>query len=100
MEPVKKFIKFAISVDGVIFGFDETDLKVLLIERGEEPYVGEWALPGDLVYPNEDTDTAAQRVLEELTGLKDVFLEHLGAFGKVGRHPLGRVITLAYYALI
>lgn len=100
MNEVSSFFKSAFSVDNVIFGFDEGDLKVLLIKRGEAPFKGKWALPGDLVYPNEDLSTAAKRVLFELTGLKDVFLEQVGAFGDVNRHPLGRVITIAYYSLI
>ncbi len=95
-----KFFKTAFSVDNVIFGFDDGDLKVLLIERGEDPYVGMWALPGDLVYPNEDIDSSATRVLKELTGLENVYLEQVKAFGAVERHPLGRVITIAYYSLI
>jgi 8-oxo-dGTP diphosphatase len=73
---------------------------VLLIQRGAAPFRGLWALPGDLVYPNEDLDTAAARVLEQLTGLKNVYLEQVKAFGSVDRHPLGRVITIAYYSLI
>ncbi len=97
---VNNFFKSAFSVDNVIFGFDEGDLKVLLIKRGVDPYGGMWALPGDLVYPNEDLDAAAGRVLEELAGLQDVFLEQVEAFGKVERHPLGRVITVAYFSLI
>ena len=95
-----KFFKTAFSVDNVIFGFDDGDLKVLLIERGEDPFMGKWALPGDLVYPNEDIDSAATRVLKELTGLENVYLEQVKAFGAVERHPLGRVITIAYYSLI
>lgn len=97
---VNNFFKSAFSVDNVIFGFDEGDLKILLIKRGMDPYGGMWALPGDLVYPNEDLDAAAGRVLEELTGLKEVFLEQVKAFGTVDRHPLGRVITIAYFSLI
>lgn len=100
MTEFNNFFKSAFSVDNVIFGFDEGDLKVLLISRGAEPFKGMWALPGDLVYPNEDLDSAAGRVLEELTGLRDVYLEQVNAFGAVNRHPLGRVITVAYYSLI
>lgn len=100
MSEEKKFFKSAFSVDNVIFGFDKGDLKVLLIKRGVQPFMGQWALPGDLVYPNEDLDTAAGRVLDQLTGLKDVYLEQVHTFGEVGRHPLGRVITIAYYSLI
>ncbi len=94
------FFKSAFSVDNVIFGFDGGDLKVLLIQRGAAPFRGKWALPGDLVYPNENLDTAAERVLEQLTGLRGVYLEQVKAFGTVGRHPLGRVITIAYFSLI
>lgn len=100
MSEEKKFFKSAFSVDPVIFGFDKGDLKVLLIKRGVQPFIGQWALPGDLVYPNEDLDSAAGRVLGELTGLKDVYLEQVHTFGAVNRHPLGRVITIAYYSLI
>lgn len=100
MSEVESFFKSAFSVDNVIFGFDGGDLKVLLIQRGAAPYKGKWALPGDLVYPNEDLDTAAERVLEQLTGLRGVYLEQVKAFGAVSRHPLGRVITIAYFSLI
>lgn len=94
------FFKSAFTVDNVIFGFDEGDLKVLLIKRGEEPYSGKWALPGYFVYPNEDLNTAAIRVLEELTGIRNVYLEQVQTFGKVDRHPFGRVITVAYLSLV
>lgn len=100
MSEVESFFKSAFSVDNIIFGFDGGDLKVLLIQRGAAPFKGKWALPGDLVYPNEDLDAAAERVLEELTGLRGVYLEQVKAFGAVNRHPLGRVITVAYYSLI
>ena len=100
MAELNNFFKSAFSVDNVIFGFDEGDLKILLINRGAEPFKGMWALPGDLVYPNEDLDSAAGRVLEELTGLREVYLEQVNAFGAVNRHPLGRVITVAYFSLI
>jgi 8-oxo-dGTP diphosphatase len=100
MSEVESFFKSAFSVDNVIFGFDGGELKVLLIQRGAAPYKGKWALPGDLVYPNEDLDTAAGRVLEQLTGLRNVYLEQVKTFGAVDRHPLGRVITVAYYSLI
>ncbi len=100
MKEVDNFFKTAFSVDNVIFGFDEGDLKVLLIKRGADPYKGLWALPGDLVYPNEDLDTAGYRVLEELTGLSKVYLEQVHTFGAVDRHPLGRVITIAYFSLL
>jgi 8-oxo-dGTP diphosphatase len=100
MSEVDSFFKSAFSVDNVIFGFDEGGLKVLLIQRGAPPFKGKWALPGDLVYPNENLETAAERVLEQLTGLRGVYLEQVKAFGAVNRHPLGRVITIAYYSLV
>lgn len=100
MTELNDFFKSAFTVDNVIFGFDEGDLKVLLIKRGEEPYKGKWALPGYFVYPTEDLNTAAYRVLEELTGLSNVYLEQVQSFGAVDRHPFGRVITIAYFSLI
>ena len=100
MQSVKEFFKSAFSVDCVIFGFDEGDLKVLLIQRGEDPYKNKWALPGNLVYPDEDLDAAAKRVLNELTGLTKIYMEQVHSFGRVDRHPLGRVVTVAYYSLV
>ncbi|MFQ5445739.1 MAG: NUDIX domain-containing protein [Saprospiraceae bacterium] len=100
MNDSNNFFKSAFSVDNVIFGFDEGDLKVLLIKRGAAPFKGLWALPGDLVYPNEDLEASANRVLEQLTGLRHVYLEQVHTFGAVDRHPLGRVITVAYYSLV
>lgn len=100
MNEFNEYFKSAFTVDNVIFGFDEGDLKVLLIKRGEEPFQGKWGLPGYFVYPNEDLDAAAKRVLEELTGLRNVFLEQVKTFGAVNRHPFGRVITVAYFSLI
>jgi len=100
MNEVSSFFKSAFSVDNIIFGFDDGDLKVLLIKRANSPYKDYWALPGDLVYPNEDLESSANRVLEELTGLKQVYLEQVHTFGGVDRHPLGRVITIAYFSLV
>ena len=100
MAKLDHFFKAPFTVDNVIFGFDEGDLKVLLIKRGEEPFKDEWALPGYFVHENENLDAAAERVLEELTGIKNVYLEQVNTFGAVNRHPMGRVITVAYYSLI
>lgn len=94
------FFKSAFTVDNVIFGFDEGKLKILLIRRNEEPYDDYWALPGYFVRQNEDLDEAAQRVLSEITGLKNVYLEQIHSFGAPGRHAFGRVITVAYYSLV
>lgn len=98
--PIDEFFKSAFSVDCVIFGYHECELKILLIQRGTEPYENYWALPGDLVYPNEDLDTAASRILNDLTSLTNIPIKQVKTFGKVDRHPLGRVITIAYLALV
>ncbi len=98
--PIDDFFKSAFSVDCVIFGYHEETLNVLLIERGTEPYANYWALPGDLVYPNEDLDSAAIRVLEDLTSVTTIPIRQVHTFGSVNRHPLGRVITIAYLALV
>lgn len=94
------FFKIALSVDCVIFGYSEKALKVLLIKSDLEEFAGLWSLLGDLVKLDEDLEAAPYRVLHERTGLKDVFLEQVQTFGRVDRHPSGRVITTAYYSLI
>lgn len=88
------------SVDCVIFGFDEGELKILLIERNAEPFDKWKALPGNLVKDDEEIEEAAERVLYELSGLENVYMEQFRTFGGVNRHPQGRVITVAYYAII
>ena len=90
----------ALTVDCVVFGLDEQDLKVLLIERDLEPFKGKWALPGGFVRMDEDLEQAARRELREETGLEGVFLEQLYTFGDPGRDPRGRVVSVAYYALV
>ncbi len=100
MDIHNQYFKSAFSVDNVIFGFDEKELKVLLIKRGENPFNNYWALPGDLVYPDEDLSDAPMRVLNQLTGIKGMYLEQVKTFGKMDRHPLGRVITIAYLSLV
>lgn len=90
----------ALTVDCVVFGLDDVELKVMLIQRGQEPYLGMWALPGGFVRVAETLDEAARRELEEETGLHQVFLEQLYTFGEVHRDPRERVISVAYYALV
>ena len=90
----------ALTVDIVVFGFDEGDLKVLLIQRGCEPFAGRWALPGGFVDLDETLEQAAERELSEEAGLRDVFLEQLYTFGALDRDPRERVVTVAYYALV
>jgi 8-oxo-dGTP diphosphatase len=98
--PIDKFFQFGLSVDCVIFGYLDGALKVLLIKRGAEPFKGKWAVPGDLVYPNEDIEIAARRILFDLTALENLYLEQTKVYGQVDRHPIGRVVTVGYYALI
>ncbi len=95
-----RFFQFGVSVDCVVFGYHASTLKVLLIKRGVPPFKGQWALPGDLVYPNENIDVAAQRVLKDLTGINNLFMEQTRVYGQVDRHPAGRVVTTGYYSLI
>lgn len=90
----------ALTVDCVVFGLDEEDLKVLLIQRGLEPFAGKWALPGGFVRVNETLDDAARRELREEAGVKDVYLEQLYTFGEVDRDPRERVVSVAYYVLV
>src|SRR5256885_17143513 len=100
MRHTYKYPRPALTVDCVVFGFDEAELKVLLIERGLEPFKGKWALPGGFVRVDETLDEAARRELEEEAGLKNVFLEQLYTFGEVDRDPRERVVSVAYYALV
>lgn len=95
-----EYFNIAISVDCVIFGYEEKQLKVLLIKSDLEEFEGMWSLLGDLVRPDEDLEAASYRVLQERTGLEDLFLEQVYTFGATGRHPSGRVITTAYYSLV
>lgn len=95
-----EFARPALTVDIVIFGLDEDDMQVMLIQRDLPPYAGQWALPGGFVRIEETLDEAARRELEEETGLKEIFLEQLYTFGDVRRDPRERVVTVAYYALV
>jgi 8-oxo-dGTP diphosphatase len=89
-----------VTVDIVIFSLQDGELKVLLIRRGVPPFEGRWALPGGFVLENESVEAAARRELEEETGVRNVYLEQLYTFGDPGRDPRGRVVTVAYYALL
>lgn len=92
--------KFSISVDCVIFGYDEGALKVLLIDCNMPPYDGQKSLLGDLLQSTETTKAAARRIVETRTQLKDLYLEQVNVFSQPHRHPLGRVVTIAYYSII
>lgn len=94
--------KILVAVDSIIFGFNEDDyeLKLLLLKRNFEPAKGEWSLMGGFVDPSESLDSAAQHIVEKLTGLQDVYMEQLYAFGDPERDPGGRIISVAYFSLI
>jgi len=89
-----------LTVDIVIFTIEQGALKVLLVKRGIEPFAGQYAIPGGFVLENESLDQAAMRELREETGVAEVYLEQLYSFGDPKRDPRGRVVTIAYYALI
>ncbi|MBO5580312.1 MAG: NUDIX hydrolase [Prevotella sp.] len=92
--------KVLVSVDCIIFGFDENKLKVLIGKRKMDPGRGEWSLYGGFVRLDESVDDAAYRTLYELTGMRNIYMRQVGAFGSVDRDPGERVISVAYYALI
>lgn len=89
-----------LAVDCIIFGFDGTDLKLLLIKRGFEPEKGRWSLMGGFVQPKETLEQSAARILKELTGLEDVYMEQLHAFSEVERDPIERTVSVTYTSLI
>lgn len=97
---VEVYPRVPITVDCVIFGFDENELKVLLIRSDLEMYKNKWTLLGDITRESEDLDTAAYRVLKERTGMDDVYLQQVKAFSNPERHPGGRVVTVAYCSLL
>ncbi len=92
--------KVLVAVDCIIFGFDEEDLKILLVKRGIEPEKGKWSLVGGLLKKEETLEAAAIRILDFYTGLDDIFMEQVATFGALGRDPVERTISTVYYALI
>ena len=95
-----EFQKVLLSVDCIIFGFTDNKLKILIGKRNMDPGRGEWSLYGGFVRGDESLDEAANRTLFELTGLRKVFMQQVGAFGNIDRDPGERVVSVAYYALI
>lgn len=92
--------KVLLALDCIIFGFDQEELKILLIKRNFEPEMGKWSLIGGFLKEHENLDQAATRILHHLTGLNNIYMEQLYTFSKVDRDPGERTISVAYYALI
>jgi 8-oxo-dGTP diphosphatase len=88
-----------VTVDAAVFAFFDGTAKLLLIQRKQEPFKGRWALPGGFVEIEEDLPEAAARELAEETGLRDIPLEQLRTFGRLGRDPRGRTITVVYFGI-
>ena len=96
----QEFQKVFLSVDCIIFGFDDNKLKILIGKRQMDPGRGEWSLYGGFVRNDESVDDAALRTLYELTGMRNIYMRQVGVFGSVDRDPGERVVSIAYYALI
>jgi 8-oxo-dGTP diphosphatase len=97
---VKNYYSVPVTVDCAIFGFDENELKVLLIRSDVEYFKGMWSILGELMLPHENLDEAAYRILKERTGMDDVYLDQVKTFSRIDRHPGGRVLTVAYCSLL
>lgn len=89
-----------LATDCIIFGFDKKNLKILLIKRDFEPEKGKWSLMGGFLRDGETLDETANRVLKDLTGLSNVYLEQLRAYSDIDRDPVERTVSVSYYALI
>lgn len=95
-----RYARAALAVDCVVFGLDDDDLKVLLIRRGMDPFLGRWALPGGFVHIEETVEDAARRELREEAGIERAVLEQFHVFSSIDRDPRERVVTVAHYALV
>lgn len=102
MDFYSKYPKLLVAVDSIIFGFNENDheLKLLLLKRNFEPEMGKWSLMGGFVSPDESLDEAAKRIVSQLTGLTQVYMEQLFTFGDINRDAGGRIVSVAYFSLI
>lgn len=100
LEQYQAQTKCLVALDSIIFGFDGEKLKLLLVKRGVEAHGGTWSLMGGWLQSQEDTEGAAARILHELTGLTNIYLEQLQVFGNPSRDPVERTVSIAYFALI
>jgi len=100
MTKYSKQTRILVAVDCIIFGFDGDSLKLLIIQRGFEPEKNKWSLMGGFVEPSERPEDSAARVLKQLTGLENVYMEQMEVFGEPKRDPLERTVSITYYALI
>ena len=100
MSPTYEYPRPALTGDCVVFAVADEALQVLLIRRAQDPFGGRWALPGGFVEMDEDLEEAARRELAEETGVEELFLEQLYTFGRPDRDPRGRVVSVAYFALV
>jgi 8-oxo-dGTP diphosphatase len=92
--------RLLVATDCIIFGFDGEELKLLLVKRNFEPEKGKWSLMGGFVNDDEDLADGAERILNDLTGLQNIYIEQLSTFGEVKRDPVERTISIIYFALI
>ncbi len=100
MNKYSKQTRILVAVDCIIFGFDGTELKILLVKRGLEPEIGKWSLMGGFVQSGESLDEAANRVLLQLTGLDKIYMEQLYSFGNKNRDTMERTISVTYFSLL
>ncbi len=99
-EEINAYFNLGVSVTLVLFGFEENKLKIFIQKINRNPYAGAWSLPGKLIDAEESLEDATESILFETIGNKNVYIEQLNAFGKLTRHPLGRVIDVTFYSLI
>ena len=88
------------TADCIIFGFAEKELRVLLVRRAVDPFAGEWVLPGGAMGADETLEETARRVLQDMVGVQNVFLQQVGTYSDPQRHPVRRVVTTSFYALV
>jgi ADP-ribose pyrophosphatase YjhB (NUDIX family) len=100
MSHILKEVIRNISIDCVVFGFEQSVLEILLIKRAGNPYKGRWALPGGFIKKEELVEDAAKRILRVTTGVSDIYLEEVAVFDQIDRFPLWRVFTIGHFALI